>query len=146
MNKRAVLLIAAAVVVVIFNIASAGGGVANPNKPMTITQKDNGGKIKAALGSVIHIELQETGSTGYSWYFDNLDTEYFEALKDKSVIILSGNKTGKPGKTITGAPTLATWTLKAKKQGQTALKLRCYRIWEGPQSAVDTFSVQVEIE
>ncbi|MBF0456834.1 MAG: protease inhibitor I42 family protein [Nitrospirae bacterium] len=153
MNKRTVLSIAVVVVFLIFNIESSGGGstgggsvggVTTPDKSMTITKKDNGGKISTNPGSVIYIELQETGSTGYAWYFDNLDMEYFEAIKDKSVKILSNAV--KPGKMITGAPAIATWALKVKKKGQAALKLRCYRIWEGPQSAVDTFSVQVEIE
>ena len=125
---------------------SAECGSEKNAKGMYLTKKDNGGKFKITTGGIIRLELQETGSTGYAWYFDGLDMDYFEALKDKSVTLTPDEKTGKPGKMMAGAPMIATWMLMARKKGQSELKLLYYRIWEGPKTAVDSFSVQVEIE
>ncbi|MBF0553044.1 MAG: protease inhibitor I42 family protein [Nitrospirae bacterium] len=142
MYKRTLLLIAIPAVVLLvglsFSIAAAIGGEVK-GAAVALTKKDNGGKFKVNSGSIIHIGLPENGSTGYAWYFDNLSMEYFEAVKDKAVTLPPDEKT-------VGAPMFATWILMAKKKGKSELKLRYYRIWEGPQATVDTFSVQIEIE
>ncbi|MBF0487276.1 MAG: protease inhibitor I42 family protein [Nitrospirae bacterium] len=138
MYKRALLLAAVPAAVLLLSIASAISGEGS-GVTVALTKKDNGSKIKINSGGIIQIGLPENGSTGYAWYFDNLSMEYFEALKDKTINLLPNEKT-------VGAPTLATWVLIAKKKGKGELKLLYYRIWEGPQTAVDTFNVQVEIE
>lgn len=124
--------------VLLLSVASAIGGEGS-GASVALTKKDGGSKIKVNSGSIIQIGLPENGSTGYAWYFDNLSVDYFEAVKDKTVTLLPDEKT-------VGAPAFATWVLMAKKKGKSELKLRYYRIWEGPQSAVDTFNVHVEIE
>ncbi|MEO5361508.1 MAG: protease inhibitor I42 family protein [Nitrospirota bacterium] len=151
MYERRVLTAAIVVVVLLFNLlavtgSAVGGDTKNTKGKIAITKKDNGGRFKIKTGCLIYIGLAENGSTGYAWYFDKLDMEYFEELKDKSLEMLPENKTGTKGKPVVGAPMLATWMLMAKKKGQSELKLLNYRIWEGPQTAVDTFTVTIEIE
>ncbi|KWT81193.1 protease inhibitor I42 family protein [Candidatus Magnetominusculus xianensis] len=151
MCEHRALTAAIAVVALLFSLlavtgSAVGGDTKNTKEKIAITKKDNGGRFKVKTGCLIYLGLAENGSTGYAWYFDKLDMEYFEALKDKSVELLPDNKTGTKGKLVVGAPMLATWMLMAKKKGQSELKLLYYRIWEGPQTAVDTFTVTIEIE
>ncbi|MBF0567263.1 MAG: protease inhibitor I42 family protein [Nitrospirae bacterium] len=138
MYKRALLLAAVPAAVLLLSIASAISGEGS-GVTFALTKKDNGSKIKINSGAIIQIGLPENGSTGYAWYFDNLSLEYFKVVKDKTLTL-------PPNEKAVGAPASATWTLMAKKKGKSELKLRYYRVWEGPQTAVDTFNVHVEIE
>ncbi|MCG6552665.1 MAG: protease inhibitor I42 family protein [Candidatus Magnetominusculus sp. LBB02] len=147
MYRRTLLLTAAPAALILFSllisVAVAFGGKAGG---LVLTKKDNGGTFKVKSGEVISIGLHEVGAAGYAWYFDKLDTDYFEALGDKSVTLLPDDKTGKQEKLQAGSRMFATWMLMARKKGKSELKLRYYRIWEGPQTAVETFSAQIEIE
>jgi predicted secreted protein len=98
----------------------------------------NGKKIEVKLGDQIQIELQGTEGTGYAWYFDELDNDFFELIgKERKVQEKSGD--------LVGSPTLYTWILKAKQIGKSVIKMIYYRVWEGKDKAIRRFEVEVDI-
>jgi predicted secreted protein len=98
----------------------------------------NGSKIELHLGDEIEIELQGAGGTGYAWYFDELDSDFFELIHD-------GRKTQEKSRQLVGSPILYTWVFKAKKMGKSVIKMSYYRIWEGKDTAVRRFQIEINM-
>ena len=104
---------------------------------MTVTKGDNGKEITLHEGERFRIELEELGSAGYNWYFDNLDEEQLELISKSTRAISDGE---------VGAPVMGVWLMKAKNKGSTEIKMDYYRIWEGKDKATEHFSVKLLIE
>lgn len=104
---------------------------------MTITKGDNGKVITLHEGERFRIELEELGSAGYNWYFDNLDEEQLELISKSTRAISNGE---------VGAPVMGVWLMKAKNKGSTEIKMDYYRIWEGKDKATEHYSVKLLIE
>lgn len=56
-------------------------------KTLVIKEQDNGKEIRIKPGDILQIELEETGSAGYGWYFDRLDTAHFALLSEETKAI-----------------------------------------------------------
>ena len=118
--------------------ASTADGSPGMKKRMRVDIDSNGSRIELHTGDEIQIELQGIGGTGYAWYFDKLDNDFFELIsKQRKVQEESGE--------FVGSPTLYTWILKAKKIGKSIIKMTYYRIWEGKDKAIRQFEVEVDI-
>ena len=104
---------------------------------MTITKGDNRKEITLHEGERFRIKLEELGSAGYNWYFDNLDEEQLELISKSTRAISDGE---------VGAPVMGVWLMKAKNKGSTEIKMDYYRIWEGKDKATDHFSVKLLIK
>ena len=104
---------------------------------LIITKADSGRQVSVHVGSVIQIELEEQGATGYLWQFDDLDEEYFELIKAET------EKIDRPG--FTGGRLLKRWQLRTKKKGVAKVSMVYFRPWEGKEQAADTFSLSVHI-
>ena len=104
---------------------------------MTITTGDNGKEITLHKGERFRIVLEELGSAGYNWYFDNLDEEHLELVSKSTRTISDGE---------VGAPVMGVWLMKAKNKGSTEIKMDYYRIWERKDKATEHFSVILLIE
>jgi predicted secreted protein len=103
-----------------------------------IIQKEQSGQaITVKAEDLIQIELPELGSAGYSWYIDNLDSQYLEFISEQT------RKVSEEGKI--GAPIMHVWCLRTKKVGQTEIKMECYRKWEGVKKSTDHFSIKIKI-
>jgi predicted secreted protein len=107
-------------------------------KRIRVDIDSNGSKIEVQLGDEIEIELQGAGGTGYAWYFDELDDDFFELIHE-------GRKIQEKSRQLVGSPTLHTWVFKAKKIGKSVIKMSYYRIWEGKDSAVRRFEIEINI-
>jgi predicted secreted protein len=98
----------------------------------------NGKRIELKVGDEIQIELQGAGGTGYAWYFDELDNDFFELIgKERKVQEKSGE--------LVGSPTQYFWLIKAIKTGSSVIKMIYYRVWEGKDKAIRQFEVEVDI-
>jgi len=113
---------------------STGGA----KKRIRVDVDSNGSKIELQPGDEIEIELQGAGGTGHTWYFDKLDSDFFELIHE-------GRKTQEKSRQLVGSPTLHTWVFKAKKIGKSVIKMSYYRIWEGKDSAVRRFEIEINI-
>ena len=102
-----------------------------------IRKEQSGQAITVKAGDLIQIELPELGSAGYSWYIDNLDSQYLEFISEET------RKVSEEGKI--GAPVMHVWCFKAKKLGQTEIKMDYYRKWEGVKKSTDHFLIRINI-
>jgi predicted secreted protein len=120
------------------SFASTADGSADMKKRIRVDIDSNGSRIELHTSDEIQIELQGIGGTGYAWYFDELDNDFFELVsKQRKVQEKSGESVG--------SPTLYTWIIKAKKIGKSVIKMSYYRIWEGKDKAIRQFEVEVNI-
>jgi len=115
-----------------------GGGTLAAASEVTTTlqEKDNGKEIQVKVGTIIELSLEELGSAGYTWEFDQLDEKHFELVKTET----------RPRSNLLGAPVLKTWRLKTKNPGDSQLALDYFRSWEGRDKAVKHFLVKVNIQ
>jgi predicted secreted protein len=105
---------------------------------MVIVQKEQSGQtITVKAGDIIQTELAEIGSAGYRWYIDNLDARYLELVSEET------RKVSEEGKI--GAPVMRVWCFKAKKVGQTEIKMDYYRKWEAVDKSTDSFFIKINI-
>jgi predicted secreted protein len=105
---------------------------------VTLKRPDGGKHFMVEVGTVIRIELEEKGGTGYLWLLDALDQRLFELIRVESK---AGERVG-----LMGGPVIKTWDLKAKQKGMTRLEFSYCRPWEGKGAAVDRFIVEITIQ
>lgn len=104
-----------------------------------IVKKDLSGQtIVVPRGDIIQIELPFLGSAGYKWHIDNVDSEYLEFISEQTEEISK--------ETIVGAPVLDVLLFKARKAGETDIKINQYRPWEGIKKATDHFILKIIIK
>lgn len=124
----------------IVNISYTGNGTELPGQmaKLLLDESWNGKRIELKVGDEIQIELQGTGGTGYAWYFDELDNDFFELIgKEGKVQEKSGE--------LVGSPIQYLWLIKAIKTGSSVIKMIYYRVWEGKDKAIQRFEVEVDI-
>jgi predicted secreted protein len=102
-----------------------------------VPKEQNGQEITVKTGNLIQIELAEIGSAGYSWYIDNLNSQYLELVSEETRGISEEGKIG--------APVMHVWRFKAKKVGQTEIKMDYYRKWEGVKKSTDHFFIKINV-
>jgi predicted secreted protein len=104
---------------------------------VTLKRPDDGKHLTVDLGTLIRIELEEQGGTGYLWLLEALDQRLFELLRVES----------KAGERVDmmGAPIIKIWELKARQKGKTGLDFSYCRPWEGKEEAQDRFVVTVTV-
>ena len=103
-----------------------------------MVQKDRTGHtITVKTGDFVQVELVELGSAGYGWHIDNLDPQSLELLSEGTREVSQESKVG--------APVMRLWRFKAKKVGQTEIKMDYYRRWEGVEKSTDHFFIKINI-
>lgn len=122
----------------LFLLSIYGMSALHSAETVTVNKDFNKREIKVRVGGMIRVNLEEQGTTGYVWKVQNLDEEHFEIVNGQT------KDTPEPSE-ITGAPITKTWLVRAKKAGQSELKLINYRPWEGEKSPADTFVLRVRI-
>ena len=119
--------------------AMGSGNKSEEGANVVILQKeDSGREVVVKSGDVIQIELSGSGGTGYWWYVTKMDSKYAELVSEETK--------APSDKKLLGGPTKGTWRFKAKEPGKTDLIMKYYRAWEGPEKAVDEFSVILNIK
>jgi predicted secreted protein len=115
-----------------------GLSVAYGEETVVVDKSFNGREIKIRSGSMIRVELDQAGATGYAWEIHDPDKKHFE---DISV------KTPEPPEKsdLVGAPVKKTWLIKAMEKGKAELRFLYFRSWEGKEKAVDSFLLKVRI-
>ena len=130
-----IFLLIAFIVLLFAGFASAQGP--RP-KTVVITKEDNGKQIVVPEGEIFEIHLEHAGGTGYGWEIVEPDETHLKVLHSTEVPLRDER--------ILGGPLLKTWKIKAVKVGQADLKILLYRPWEGPEKAVDSLQVEIQIK
>jgi inhibitor of cysteine peptidase len=137
---RSVRVIAVAGLAALLGACSHVPGGAAPadsrRGPMVImlTQRDDGGHVRAQVGDTIEIHLPENATTGYRWEPDSLDPHLFE---------LAG-ATGNYPPGIPGSGGDAQFRIKVLATGGSTLRLKNWRRWEGEGGVIKRFEVKVD--
>ena len=100
-------------------------------------KEDSGRELQMRSGDIIQLELGGAGTTGYWWHAAGLDSARVELLSEET--------NPSPDKKLMGGSVMGIWRFKAKMPGKTDLTMKYYRVWEGPEKAVDQFSVILDI-
>ncbi len=110
-----------------------------PNTTNVLTEEDNNTTFFLHSDDVIELQLIESGSAGYIWWFSSLDTDYFE-------VVTTGTRILYPLIGGSGAPVLGYWQIKLKKTGTADIKMKYSRSWESESSSIKDYSVTLQIQ
>jgi predicted secreted protein len=130
-NLVTIMLLCSALMVLSPSRAGAG------DQGVTVGEEQSGQHLTLRVGEVFQVELPGLGGTGYSWYLDNLDSRDLELISQET-------HSASPAR-MAGGPLLYRWRFKAKKEGQTELKMAYYRVWEGIGTATKHFLLHITI-
>ena len=119
-------------------LTGAFGSTAIENQMTIVTREQNGQQLSVPVGATISVELPFLGSAGYGWYIENLDTDHLELLHEDTRPIGETDKIG--------GPVLGVWRFRAHRPGITKIKMNYYRAWEGVDTAIDHFTVEIKIK
>ena len=100
-----------------------------------LTEHDARQTISVAVGDVMQLEIEEPSTTGYRWIIQTPDrtiVELVEATLTPHVGI--------------GAGGLRKFTFAAKSPGQTLLRLKLWREWEGDRSISKWFQIEFVVQ
>ena len=122
-------------------VSYAGNGMEQPGHitKILLDESWNSKKIELKVGDEIQIKLQGTGASGYAWYFNKLDHDFFQLIREER------ERGKKGGGEIVGSPIQYIWVIKAKKMGNSMIEMSYYRIWEGKDKAIRRFEVEIDI-
>lgn len=107
------------------------------HETMIVLKEQNGEEITVKASTLIRIKLAELGSAGYTWHVNNLDSQYMELISEETKEVSEEGKIG--------APVMRVWCFKAKKVGNTEIKMDYYRQWEGIKKSQDHFVIRIKI-
>ncbi|GIJ47283.1 hypothetical protein Val02_41690 [Virgisporangium aliadipatigenens] len=97
---------------------------------------DNGRVVRVVPGERVEAALPQQGGTGYRWILDPLPPG----------VVLVGERTDPGGRDAAGATGRRTFTFAVGSPDvPVRVTARLRRDWEPPSSAVDVFSVELEI-
>lgn len=110
-------------------------------EPIIVVKSDGESNAEMSVdkNATIQLRLPENPSTGYSWNFQVLDTDYLELIGDEFFYPQNDQQ-------MVGKPGLRVFTLRAVDSGQTMIKLAYWRPWEGLKSRTDKFVIQLAIK
>lgn len=101
----------------------------------TLTDQDNGRRVSLHVGDPLEVHLAENATTGYRWSTDRHDARLLEPV---------GSTASYPTSAI-GSGGQAIFRFRAAAAGSTELALKYWRHWEGEGSAIQRFSVTLDI-
>ena len=108
-----------------------GAGVAE----LTVTETQNGGRLKVRVGDTIVLCLPELAGTGYRWTVASLDEAHVRLVEQ------SYQSVG----TALGGAGVAVWRLETTRPGRTRVQLEKSRPWEPGDAVSQRFAVDLEV-
>lgn len=107
------------------------------NRNITITEDDRDRALVVDVGDAIELHLQENPTTGYRWFFDDLDSRVEVELDEFH-----------PGGTplVPGGGGVREWRLRPTAAGDFGLSLKLWREWEDESAAIERFAVRLTVE
>lgn len=103
---------------------------------ITLTNADNGKTLTLKTGQTITLRLAENPTTGYRWSIPVLNAQVLQLTDDRFDPSSSGAIGGGGQRTL---------TFQAQQPGQMSLSLKNRREWEDESSAIESFTVTIQI-
>ncbi len=107
-------------------------------KQLTFDKSDNGKTVSLKSGDQFYLKLKGVPTAGYNWSIIEQDKTTVKMIK-REIKSLAGPK-------MVGGAAIYTWQFDTLAPGDTQLVLKNYRPWEGPEKAVETFTLHIKIE
>jgi inhibitor of cysteine peptidase len=101
-----------------------------------INENDSGNVVRLRICDEVIVELKENAATGYVWDIESLDDRMLE---------LASTQGGSPAGSLPGAAGKFRLRLIAKAAGETSIRLKQWRHWEGERSITSRFDVTLQI-
>ncbi|HEY5779393.1 MAG TPA: protease inhibitor I42 family protein [Terrimicrobiaceae bacterium] len=101
-----------------------------------INENHSGNVLRLPVGGEVMIELKENAATGYAWDIENLDERMLDSVRAPG---------GSPARSLPGAAGKFRLRLIAKAPGETSVRLKHWRDWEGEGSVTSRFEVTLQI-
>lgn len=141
-DRRMVRLIGITSLMAALTLALSGEGNAVTPEPktVTVTEKENGTKIKLAKGDSLVLKLVEQPGTAFGWDF---------IKSGEKVLKLQGKPlTEKPEKPIPGGKVTKVWRFKAEGAGVAELEMHYRRPFDDPKKTppAKTFKLTVQVD
>lgn len=105
---------------------------------ITLTERDDGTHVHAAVGDMIELHLPENATTGYRWAIDRLDPHQLELAESSGRYPDSGEGT------LVGAGGEAIFRFRVLTPAAATLALKQWRQWEGDKSIIRRFTITIE--
>jgi predicted secreted protein len=115
-----------------------GLSLASASETVAVTKAFDGREIKVKTGGLIRVELEQSGTAGYTWEIQGLDSGHFDVVSVKTP-----EPEGTGG--VVTAPVPKIWVILAKAKGKGRLKFIHFRPREGQARATDSFVLTVRI-
>lgn len=103
---------------------------------ITLTKADNGKTLTLKPGQTLTLRLPENPTTGYRWSISSLNVQVLQ-LTDDRFESSSSAAFGGGGQRVL--------TFQAQQPGQISLYLKNKREWEDAASALESFSVMIQV-
>ena len=117
---------------------TAGQAQDKEAKAQTITEKENGTKVKLAKGETLTIKLEGVPTAGYVW---NIAKNNADQLAPQGKPEVTPAKKG-----VIGGKAITTFRFKADAAGASDLELHYKRPFEKNKEPAKTFKITVEIK
>lgn len=106
------------------------------NAPLQLNESNSGNVVRLRVGGEVIIELKENAATGYAWDIESIDERMLESVRVPG---------GSPAGALPGAAGKFRLRLIARAPGQTSIRLKHWRDWEGEGSITSRFEVTLQI-
>src|SRR6266702_3775821 len=108
------------------------------DKPTTVTEKDNEGKVTVIKGKELLVSLDIIQGTGYTWEVAKKDDKQLEKVGDPTI--------EKAQKGVVGGKAQQVFRFKAAEKGDTTLELNYRRPFEKDKDPAKTFKIKVTVK
>ena len=111
---------------------------ADEAKPVTVTDKDNDGKVSLTKGQELVVRLEIRTGTGFTWEVSPVEGKRLEQLGKPALERGSGGRAG--------GPAFQVFRFKAVRAGTTTLELNYRRPFEKNAKPARTFKIKVTVK
>lgn len=118
--------------------AFAVAGCASPTSEARLSDGDSGKTVELEVGVSLGIDLEENGTTGYSWMLDGSVPGVLTVVGDE--------QKASENTSVVGAAGRHTFEYKAAMAGEGDLTLVYVRSWEKGVAPAKTFTVHVVVK
>ena len=137
-------------------VASASATAAAPAKPaapeplrsshtLIVTAQDNGNSVILRQGETLKVVLSGNAGTGFSWDLERHDPSRIEPLGMESRPAPSPPLPGGHALPLAGGLQQTSFRFRMLRPGRSTVELRYWRPWEGADSIIERFRLQVVI-
>ena len=109
-------------------------GLPNAGTPVVVDERHAGARVDVHTGDVVTVRLHENPTTGYRWAVDGADGLRLESDRNT------------PSGTAPGAAGIRELGFRASVPGDHVLRLKQWRDWQGEQSVIGRYRIDVHVD